>query len=205
MRNPDTWLRQQIWRLLWQGPGAVSVYWSIPVPLVCTALSLGGPPGLAVATCCILLVSVLLGLLLILVDEIGSCRNHDLGLLRLSAAKSRDRIAKLGIRSNQVDRFVDALWFNPELNVAFRNTRLQSVELMVLGLDLLSRIASRYGRCGRRVFEANQHPMVRAMGLFECIPLADAEKILIEPLTAWLKDPAEYDPEGWALSLLGEF
>jgi hypothetical protein len=144
----------------------------------------------------------LLGVLLILVDEIGSCRNHDLGLLRLSAAKSQDRLAKLGVRSKQVDRFVDALWFNPELNVAFRNTRLQSVELMVLGLDLLSRIASRYGRRGRRVFEANQHPMVRAMGLFECIPLADAEKILIEPLRAWLKDPPEYDPEGWALSLL---
>jgi hypothetical protein len=143
--------------------------------------------------------------LLILVDEIGSCRNHDLGLLRLSAAKSRDRIARLGIRSKQVDRFVDALWFNPELNVAFRNTRLQSVVLMVLGLDLLSRIASRYGRCGRRVFEANQQPMVRAMGLFECIPIADAEKTLIEPLRAWLKDPPEYDPEGWALSLLGEF
>jgi hypothetical protein len=86
--------------------------------------------------------------------------------------------------------------------VAFRDTRLQSVELMVLGLDLLSWIASRYGRCGRRVFEANQHPMVRAMGLFECIPLADAEKILIEPLRAWLKDPPEYDPEGWASSLL---
>jgi len=205
MRNPDTWLRQQIWQLLWQGPGAVSTYWSIPVPLVCTALSLGGPPGLAGATCCVLLVSVLLGLLLILVDEIDSCRNHDLGLLRLSAAKSRDRIAKLGIRSNQVDRFVDALWFNPELNAAFRNTRLQSVELMVLGLDLLSRIASRYGRCGRRVFEANHYPMLRAMELFECITLAEAEKMLVEPLKTWLKDSPQYDPEGWALSLFEGF
>jgi hypothetical protein len=81
MRNPDRWLRQQIWQLLWQGPGAVSAYWSIPVPLVCTALSLSGPPGLAGATCCILLVNLLLGVLLILVDEIGSCRNHDLGAI----------------------------------------------------------------------------------------------------------------------------
>src|SRR4029077_1502819 len=153
----------QVWQLLWQGPGAVSAYWSIPLPLVCTALSLSGPPELGGASLCILSVNVLLGVLLILLDEIGSCRNHDLGLLRLSAAKSRDRIAKLGIRSNQVDRFVDSLWFNPELTVAFRNTRLQSVELMVLGLDLLSRIASRYGRCGRRVFEANHYPMLRAM------------------------------------------
>ena len=190
MRNPDTWLRQQIWQLLWQGPGAVSAYWSIPVPLVCTALSLGGPSGLAGATCYILLVSLLLGLLLILVDEIGSCRNHDLGLLRLSAAKSRDRIAKLGIRSNQVDRFVDSLWFNPELNVAFRNRRLQSVELMVLGLDLLSRMASRYGRCGRRVFEANQHPMVSAMGLFVCIPFADGRRDLARALNGLVERSA---------------
>lgn len=205
MLNLDTWLRQQVWQLLWQGPGAVSAYWSIPVPLVCTAFSLAGPTGLAGATLCVLLINVLLGVLLILVDEIDSCRNHDLGLLRLSAAKSRDRIAKLGIRSKQVDRFVDALWFNPELNVAFRNMRLQSVELMVLGLDLLSRIASRYGRCGRTVFEANQHAMVRAMELFECMPLADAEKILVEPLKTWLKDPPEYDPEGWSLPLFGKF
>ncbi len=197
MRNPDTWLRQQVWQLLWQGPGAISAYWSIPAPLVCAVVSLGGPPGLAWATCCILLLNVLLGVLLILVDEIGSRRNHDLGLLRLSAAKSRERMAKLGIRCRQVDRFVDALWLNPELDVAFKSTRLQSVELMVLGLDLLSRIASRYGRSGRRVFEANQQPVVTAMELFECIPPADAEKVLIEPLRAWLKDPPEYDPEGW--------
>jgi hypothetical protein len=166
---------------------------------------LADPNGLAGASLCILSVNVLLGVLLILVDEIGSCRNHDLGLLRVSAAKSRDRIAKLGIRSKQVDHFVNALWLNPELKFTFKNTRLESVELMVLALDLLSRIASRYGRCGRRVFEANQYPMVRAMQLFECMPFADAEKMLVEPLKTWLKDPPEYDPEGWALSLHGEF
>jgi hypothetical protein len=196
MLNPDTWLRQQVWRLLWQGPGAVSAYWSIPLPLVCSVLSLTVPDGLASASLCILAINVLLGALLILLDEIGSCRNHDLGLLRLSAAKSRDRIAKLGIRSRQVDRFVDALWSNPKLDAAFRRTRLRSVELMVLGLDFLSRISLRYGRCGIKVFEANQYPMVRAMQLFESMPPAEAEKMLVEPLEAWLNDPAEYDPEG---------
>ena len=205
MLNPNTWLRQQVWQLLWQGPGAISAYWSIPLPLACTALSLADPNGLAEASLCILSVNILLGVLLILIDEIGSCRNHDLGLLCGSAAKSRDRIAKLGIRSKQVDRFVNALWLNAELKCAFKNPRLESVELMVLALDLLSRIASRYGRCGRRVFEANQYPMVRAMQLFECMPFADAEKILVEPLKTWLKAPPEYDPEGWAQSVLGEF
>jgi len=203
--NPESWLRQQLWRILWQGPGAGSVYLSIPTPLICVALSLIDSSQLALASLFVLSVNVALGVLSILADEIDSFRVHNLGLLRFSAAKSRDRIAKLGIRSTQVDRFVNALWSNPELRSTFKNTRLESVELMVLALDLLSRIASRYGRCGRRVFEANQHPMVRAMQLFECLPFADAEKMLAESLRAWLKTPPVYDPEGWAQSVLGEF
>ena len=69
----------------------------------------------------------------------------------------------------------------------------------------LSRIASRYGRCGRKVFEANQDPIVSAMQLFECVPFTDVDKILVEPLRAWLKDPPKFDPEGWALPLFGKF
>ena len=149
----------------------------------------------------ILSIIVLLGVLLILVDEIVSCRNHRLGLLRLSAAKSRDRMAKLGIKSKQVDRFPHKLWLNRELEFRFRNAPLQSVLLMVLALDLLSRIASRYGRCGKKVFEANQNPIVSAMELFDCVPLPDADKMLIEPLRDWLKEPPAFDPEGWALTL----
>ena len=122
-----------------------------------------------------------------------------------TAAKSRDRIAKLGIKSKQVDRFLNALWLDRELEFRFQNTRLQSVLLMVLALDLLSRIASRYGRCGRKVFEANQDPIVSAMELFDCLPLPDAHKMLIEPLRDCLKEPPEFDPEGWALPLFGRF
>src|SRR5262249_27070655 len=144
-------------------------------------------------------------LLLILGDEIPSCRYHRLGLLRFSAAKSRDRIAKPGIKSKQVDGFLNALWLDRELEFRFRNTRLQSVLLMVLALDLLSRIASRYGRCGRKVFEANQNPILSAMEMFDCVPYPDADKMLAEPLRAWLKEPPEFDPEGWALPLFGKF
>jgi hypothetical protein len=204
MLNPDAWHRKQVWQLLWQGPGAVSTFWSMPVALVGAALSLAvhtGPawPGLSMP-----LANVSLGALLILIDELRACRNHDLGLLRFSAARSRDRIAKLGIRSKQIDRFVYALWLSPELKYTFKNSRLESVELTVLGLDLLSQIASRYGRCGRRVFEANQGPIVRAMQLFECMSFAEAEQMLVEPLRTWLKDPPEYDPEGWAVSIYGD-
>ena len=40
-----------------------------------------------------------------------------------------------------------------------------------------------------------------AMRSFECLSFADAEEVLVEQLRAWLKDPPEYDPEGWALPL----
>jgi len=205
MFDPDLWLRQQLWEQLWKGPGAVSTYWSIAIQLVCVALSALGSTGLQGPNFWILSIIILLGVLLILSDEIASCRKHQLGLLRFSAAKSRDRIEKLGIKSKQMDHFLDALWLNRELEFRFRNTRLQSVVLIVLALDLLSRIASRYGRSGRKVFEANQDPIVSAMQLFECVPFADADKMLVGPLSAWLKDPPEFDPEGWALHFFGKF
>jgi hypothetical protein len=204
MFDPDRWLRQQLWERLSKGPGAVSAYCSIAVQLVCVGLSALGPTDLQGPNLWILSIIVLLGVLLVLVDEIASCRNHRLGLLRLSAAKSRDRMAKLGIKSKQVDRFLNTLWLNRELEFRFRNARLQSVLLMVLALDLLSRIASRYGRCGKKVFEANQNPIVSAMELFDCVPLPDADKMLIEPLRDWLKEPPAFDPEGWALPLFSK-
>ena len=113
-------------------------------------------------------------------------------------------MAKLGIKSKQVDRFLHKLWLNRELEFRFRNAPLQSVLLMVLALDLLSRIALRYGRCGKKVFEANQNPIVSAMELFDCVPLPDADKMLIEPLRDWLKEPPAFDPEGWALTLFSK-
>jgi hypothetical protein len=201
--NPESWLRRQLWRLLWQGPGAVSLYLSIPPPLICVALSLIDSSQLALASLFVLSVNVALGILLILTDEIDCRRHHNLGLLRFSAAKSRSRIEKLGIQSKQVDQFLNTLWLDHELELRFKKARVRSVELMVLALDLLSRLASRYGRCGRRVFEANQAPIVNR--LFECLPVAEAERSLVEPLKFWLQDSPEFDPEGWALPLLKKF
>jgi hypothetical protein len=205
MLSPDLWLRQQLWQQLWKGPAAVSAYLSIPIQLVCTALGAIVSADLARPSLYVLLFHVLLCVLIILIDHIGSCRNHRLGLLRFSAAKSRCRIAAIGIQSRQVDRFVNALWLNPELEFRFRSTRIQAVELTIEALDLLSRTASRYGRRGKKVFEVNQEPIMSAMRLIECLPLADAEEVLVGPLKAWLEHPPEFDPEGWALPLFGEF
>jgi hypothetical protein len=205
MLSPDLWLRQQLWQRLWKGPAAVSAYLSLPIQLVCTALSAIVSTDLAIPSLYILSINVLLCVLIILVDQIGSYRNHRLGLLRFSAAKSQSRIEALGIKSKQVDRFVSALWLNSELEFRFRNTRMQSVELIIEALDLLSRTASRYGRRGRKVFVVNQEPIMSAMRLIACLPLADAEEVLVEPLKTWLEHPPEFDPEGWALPLFGEF
>ena len=207
MLSLDLWFRRQLWLQLWKGPGAFSTYLSMPVSLICVCVSAIGSTGLQDASLCILSLNVVLGILLILFDEIGSCRNHRLALLRFSAANSRTRIEKLGIKSKEIDRFINALWLNYELEHAFRRMRLQSVELMVQALDILSRTASRYRyrRRGRKVFEVNQDAIISAIRLFECLPLADAEEVLVGPLKGWLELPPEYDPEGWALPLFGKF
>jgi hypothetical protein len=205
MLSPDIWLRQQLWQQLWKGPAAVSSYVSIAIQLGCIGLSAIVSRDLERPSLYILLVGVLICLLIILVDQIASYRNHRLGLLRLSVAKSRSRIQALGIKSEQVDRFVNALWFDPEIEIRFRSARVRSVELIIEALDLLSQTAARYGRRGRKVFVVNQEPIFNAMRLIECLPLADAEKILVKSLTSWLEHPPEFDPEGWALPLFGEF
>jgi hypothetical protein len=43
------------------------------------------------------------------------------------------------------------------------------------------------------------------MRLFEWMPFAEAEKVLVEPLSFWLQDSPEFDPEGWAVPLLRKF
>jgi hypothetical protein len=61
-------------------------------------------------------INVLICVLIISVDQTDSYRNHRLGFLRLSVAKSRSRIEALGIKSERVDRFVDALCSIPKLS-----------------------------------------------------------------------------------------
>ena len=92
-----------------------------------------------------------------------------MGFLRLCVAKSRGRIEALGIKSQQVDRFVDALRFNPEIEFRFRNRRFRSVELGIEAFDLPSQTAALYGRRGIKVFVVNQELIVSAIQLIECL------------------------------------
>ena len=202
MIDPDLWLRQQLWQQLWNGPGAVSAYLTIPMLLLCAGLSPIISSDFEAPSLCITSVSVLLSVFLILVDQIGSCRKHHRGLLRFSVTKSLRRIEKIAVKSSEMDRFFNALWLNAELESRFRSRRFESFELMVQALDCLSRTAVRYGRSGKRIFEANRHPIVNAIQLFECLPFADAEEEFEKLLKARLEAMPEFDPEGWALRLV---
>ena len=98
MLSPDIWLRQQLWQQLWKGPAAVSAYVSITIQLGCTPLSAVVSRDLESPCLYILLINVLICVLVILVDQIDSYRNHRLGFLRRSVTKSRSRIQALGIK-----------------------------------------------------------------------------------------------------------
>jgi hypothetical protein len=135
----------------------------------------------------ILSINLLLGILLIVIDRVRLCRNHCLPVLRLSAARSRSRLQELGVKSEQTDRFVNTLWFDPELEFTCRSTRLEAVELIVEALDCVSRMAACYGRCGKKVFEANKDSILTAIWLFECVAPADAHKAPVGPLRVRLK------------------
>jgi hypothetical protein len=204
MLNPDVWLHQQLREQLWKGPAAVSAYLSIATQLVGIMLSALFLRALTEPSLCILSISGLLCLLLARADRLVSCRNHNLGLLQFSLAQSRRRIKAMGIRSEEIDRFAKRLCLDSRIAFKFKNSRFRSVELIIQGLDLLTRTAERYGNRGRKVFCANEQPIVDAIRLLDYLPLEEAEEVIEQSLANSLKSPPQFDPEGWALSLYGD-
>jgi hypothetical protein len=182
MFDPDKWLRQQQRRQAWIGSAAVSAYISVAIQLACTGLSAIEMRQLERANLYILAINVLIGVFIIAVDQVCSYWNHGLGYLRISAERSRRRVKALGIKSDHIDRFVRALWLDPQIELSFRNRRVRSVELTIEALDVLSQTAARYGRRGRKVFLTNQEPIFEAMRLIQSMPLATAEEILTNPM-----------------------
>ena len=174
---------------------------SISRPVACVFLSRLFQPCLEGWTWCVLSINLVLGVALIVTDAICSSQNHYLPVLRLSVYGSRNRLLELGVRSTQIDRFVSALWLPSQLEFTCRSKRRQWVVLIVQALDGLSRTAAHYGRCGKKVFEANHDSILEAIQLFECSELVDMEKAITGPLSIRLKSLPEFDPEGWALTL----
>jgi hypothetical protein len=201
MLSLDVWLRRQLREQLWKGPTAVSAYLSLPMQLIGITLSALCLKALTGPSLCILSVSGLLCVLLVWVDRMVSRRNHNLGLLQFSLSQSRRRIKAMGIRSAEIDRFSKRLCLDSSIAFKFRNSRFRSVELIIQKLDLLARIAERYGSGGRKVFSANQGPIIDAIQLFEYLALENAEEVIEQRLMTSLKGPPEFDPEGWALEV----
>jgi hypothetical protein len=201
--HSELWLHQQLRQQLWKGPAAVSAYLAMPVQLVGTTVSLMFLKDLAAPSLYILLMSGLICVSMVLLDQIASRQNHHLGLLRFSLAQSRRRISAMGIRSETIDRFTGRLWLDSKIASKFRSSRFRSIELTIQALDLLSQTAARYGTRGRKVFLINQDPIVDAMRHLESVPLESAEEVVVQRLANWLKQPPQFDPEGWALPLYG--
>jgi len=204
MHSLDIWLHQQLRERLWKGPAAVSAYLSVPMQLVGITLSAVFLKALTGPSLCVLWMSGLLCVLLAWADRRISCRNHNLGLLQFSLSQSRHRIKAMGIRSEEIDRFVKSLCLDSRIAFKFRNSRFPSVELTIQKLDLLARTAERYGSGGRKVFCANQEAIIHAIRLIDNLPLEDAEEVIELRLANSLKSPPEFDPEGWASQVYRE-
>jgi hypothetical protein len=83
-----------------------------------------------------------------------------------SVTKSLSRIERIAVKSREIDSIFNALW----VQIQDQGKRVQSFELMVQALDCLSRPAVRYGRSGKRVFEANGHPIMSAIRCSNACP-----------------------------------
>jgi hypothetical protein len=205
MINLDVWLHQQLREQLWKGPAAVSAYLSIATQLFGIALSGLFLKALTGPSLYVLSISGLLCVLLGWIDRVVSCRNHNLGLLQFSLAQSRHRIKAMGIRSEEIDRFAKRLCLDSRIAFKFRNSRFRAVEMIIQGLDLLTRTAERYGTGGRKVFWINQEPIIDAIRLLDYLPLENAEEVIAQGLANSLKSPPEFDPEGWASTVYREW
>ena len=204
MLSLDLWLHQQLREQLWKGPAAVSAYLSVGTQLIGITLSVLFFKALTGPSLYVLSISGLLCVLLAWADRFVSCQNHHHGLLQFSLAQSRHRIKAMGIRSEEIDQFAKRLCLDSRIAFKFRNSRFRSVEIVVQGLDLLTRTAERYGTRGRKVFCINQDPIIDAIRLLDDFPLENADEVLAQRLGNSLKSPPKYDPEGWASTVYRE-
>ena len=83
----------------------------------------------------------------------------------------------MGIRSEEIDQFAKRLRLDPRIAFKFRNSRFRSVELIIQGLDLLTRTTERYGAGGRKIFCINRHPISEAIRLIDYLSLENAEEV----------------------------
>jgi hypothetical protein len=196
----DHWYRSELVRALRNGPGALSLYFSLLIGLLSSVLAFVFIRELETASLAVFLVMVFLSLNFILLD-LGSClRNHGLLLLRKAVRRSEQRMKRLRVESNPIFALLDWLYIEPDLEKPFRNESNGSIQTVVKALDRLSETAIRYGARGKRVFEKNLEPFLMAEMLMRSVKEPNSD-LLGPELKNWLKEVPYYDPEGWSLAL----
>jgi hypothetical protein len=200
----ERWYRGELIRALRRGPGAVSLYFSLLIGVLCSFLSFTIMREMETASMVVSLAMVLLSLNFIIYDLWSYVRNHGLFLVRLVARRSENRIKRLKVESSSIFGLLDWLYADSDFEKLFRSQSRTSIQTVVKALDRLSGTAIRYGSRGKYVFEQNLEPFLAADVLLRSDRKEFTLKPLAPELTKLLEEVPYYDPEGWALIFNGD-
>jgi hypothetical protein len=197
-RNP--WYRNELIQAFRSGPGAVSLYFSVLIGLLCSFLSFLFMSEMEIPSLGVSLAMVFLSLNFIINDLRSYLRNHGLLLVRRAAQRCEDRMKRLGVEASSVFAFLHWLYADPGIERVFRVEPNEFIETAVRALGRLTETAIRYGSRGKYVFEINQEPFM----IIEVLLRSDEKELLSGELSPELKKSLEevpyYDPEGWSLT-----
>lgn len=196
----ERWYRGEFIRALRSAPGAVSLYFSLLIGVLCSFLSFTIMRELETASMGVSLAMVCLSLNLIIYDLWSYVRNHGLFLIRRAARRSESRMKRLKVESSSIFGFLDWLYTDSDLEKLFSSQSRTSIQTVVKALDRLSETAIRYGSRGKYVFEQNHEPFLAVDLLLRSDRKEFTSKPLPPELTRWLEEVPYYDPEGWALT-----
>jgi hypothetical protein len=200
----ERWYRGELIRALRSAPGAVSLYFSLLVGLLCSFLSFAIMSEMATASLGVSLAMVFLSLNLVIYDLWSHVRNHGFFLIRLVARRSESRMKRLKVESSSIFGFLDWLYADSDFERLSSSQSRASIQTVVKALDRLSGTAIRYGSRGKYVFEQNLEPFLAADVLVRSDRKEFKSKPLAPQLTKWLEKVPYYDPEGWALTFDGD-
>jgi hypothetical protein len=196
----ERWYRGELVRALRNSPGAVSLYFSLLIGVLCSFLSFAVMREMETASMRVSFVMVFLSLNIMIYDLWSSVRNHGLFLIRRVGRRSESRMKRLKVESSSIFGFLDWLYADSDLEKPFRSQSRTSIETVVKALDRLSETAIRYGSRGKYVFEQNLEPFLAVDLLLRSDGKEFTSKPLAPKLTRWLEEVPYYDPEGWALA-----
>jgi hypothetical protein len=196
------WYRNELFRALRSGPGAISLYYSVFTGLLCLPFSFALVKEIEIASVAVFLLMLTLSGSFVLLELWFYTRNQGLELLRRVALRCRYRMKRLNVESDLIFDFLSQLDRAPE---GIPRQTNESIEALIRALDRLSETAIRYGSGGKRVFMENLRSCAVASLLFESGEIDLTSQSLGTKLRQRLDKVPCYDPEGWSLSLGARF